>query len=103
MSQERLRTAIGVFATTADLDAVAARLRRQGINQCVACPIAQAAAALWQDRDLPALRDDMLGELRARFPEAIMLRVDLRSASEEALVARTLLESSAQSVQLHDL
>jgi len=103
MSEARRRAAIGIFATTADLDAVATRLASQGISRCVSCPIAQAVAEMGPGHDRPALSAATLGDLRLRCPSAVMLRVDLKGAKEEALVAKTLLESAAQSVQLHDL
>ena len=101
MSEARRRAAIGVFATTADIDAVTTRLRSQGVRCCTWCPIAQAVADMGQGR--PALSAATMGDLRTRYPQALMLRVDLHGSHEEALVAQTLLDSPAQSVQLHDL
>jgi len=101
MSEARHRAAIGVFATTADMDAVTARLASQGICCCVSFPAAQETAGPGQG-DLP-LSAATLGDLRARFPSAVVLRIELKGAREEALVAQTLLDSAAQSVQLHDL
>ncbi|HLV82199.1 MAG TPA: hypothetical protein VKY62_00305 [Devosia sp.] len=104
MTEVRRRAAIGIFATAAELDAVAARLTSQGISGCMSCPLAQAVAEMGQGDDQPALSAATLSDLHTRFPTAMMLRVDLSgNAKEEAMVAQTLLSSAAQSVQLHDL
>lgn len=103
MPEIRRRAAIGIFNTAADLDAVSSRLRNQGIERCVAFDIGLAAAGLQQVGAFPLLSSSLLGDLRARYPHAFMLQVDLTGgAKEEAMVARTLLDSPAQSVQLHD-
>jgi len=66
--------------------------------------MAQSATSDETARGDPPLSAATLGDLRARFPAAMVLRVDLSGgAREEALVAQTLLNSAAQSVQLHDL
>tara|TARA_R110002124_G_scaffold63350_3_gene172868 strand:+ start:2511 stop:2825 length:315 start_codon:yes stop_codon:yes gene_type:complete len=104
MPEARHRAAIGVFATAADLDAAAARLLGQGISHCLTFSMAQSGPSDEAVRGDPPLSAATLGELRARFPAAMVLRVDLSGgAREESLVAQTLLSSAAQSVQLHDL
>ncbi|MCS6760327.1 MAG: hypothetical protein MO852_16410 [Candidatus Devosia euplotis] len=104
MPEARHRAAIGVFATAADLDAVAARLLGQGISHCLTFTVAQSGGGDDPVPGNPPLSAATLDELRARFPAAMVLRVDLSgSARGEALVAQILLDSAAQSVQLHDL
>ncbi|MGV8832055.1 MAG: hypothetical protein ACOH2N_08785 [Devosia sp.] len=104
MSEARRRAAIGIFATSADLDAVTLQLHNQGIDRCVSFAVDLGAIETEQGRGNPPLSSAMLGDLRARFPHTVVLRVDLSGAAkEEDLVARTLLGSAAQSVQLHDL
>lgn len=100
----RCRVAIGIFADAAGVDAVRLRLHSQGIDRCVSFDIGSATTENQQGNGSPPLSSAMLGDLRARFPCAVVLRVELTGAAkDEALVARTLLESAAQSVQLHDL
>ncbi|MCS6762422.1 MAG: hypothetical protein MO846_11055 [Candidatus Devosia symbiotica] len=100
----RHRAAIGVFANTADLDAVAIRLRDQGIDHCLSFAVDQTSASNESSRGSPPLSAATLGDLRAKFPTAVVLCIDLSGSSkEETLVAQTLLNSAAQSVQLHDL
>ena len=104
MSVVRHRTAIGIFANSADLDAVASRLHSQGIDRCTSFDVGSGATEPREFRGAPPLSSSLLVDLRARYPNALVLRIDLTGgAKEEALVARTLLESAAQSVQLHDL
>tara|TARA_R110002020_G_scaffold18686_28_gene64924 strand:+ start:1125 stop:1439 length:315 start_codon:yes stop_codon:yes gene_type:complete len=104
MSEARRRAAIGIFTTTADLDAVMSRLHSQGIDRYVAFDIASPPHGAAQSSATPPLSPAMLGDLQARYPHAFVLRIDLTGGpKEEALVARTLLDSAAQSVQLHDL
>ena len=104
MSAARHRTAIGIFANAADLDAVTARLLDQGIDRCMSFDVGSGSVEVQQFRGTPPLSSSMLGDWRARYPSAFVLRVELTGgAKEEAMVARTLLDSAAQSVQLHDL
>ena len=104
MPEVRRRAAIGIFNTAADLDAVTSKLRSQGVDRCVTLDVGSAAVGIQQVGPFPLLSSSLLGDLQARYPDAFMLQVDLTGgAKEEALVARTLLASAAQSVQLHDL
>ena len=104
MRETRRRAAIGIFANTADLDAATSRLRSKGIRHWEWFTVTPGSPATGQGGGHPPLSTSMLGDLRARYPTALVLRVDLTGgAAEETLVAQTLLESAAQSVRLHDL
>jgi len=103
MSEVRRRAAIGIFTTVADLDAVTSKLRSQGVERCETFDVGSAANEISRGGAFPLLSSSLLGDLQARYPHAFVLRVDLTGgAKEEAMVARTLLDSAAQSVQLHD-
>ena len=76
--------AIGVFATQGDAESVVLGLAALGITRFERLPTSTDQAAA-----------DPCG--------TVVLRVYLQTLDEEQLVARTLLESNAQSVQLHDV
>ncbi|KRA43222.1 hypothetical protein [Devosia sp. Root635] len=76
--------AIGVFATQGDAESVVLGLAALGITRF---------------ERLPTSTDQAAADPRG----TIVLRVYLQTLDEEQLVARTLLESNAQSVQLHDV
>jgi len=104
MPELRRRAAIGIFATSAELDAVTARLRSQGVERCVWFDVDSGLLSLPQAGGTPTLSPAMLGNLQARYPHALVLQIDLTGGiKEETMVAKTLLDSAAQSVQLHDL
>ena len=104
MPETRRRAAIGIFANNADLDAATLRLHDRGIDDCVWFAVDAGIPDPRTGSAILPLSPATLEALRARFPHALVLRVDLGGgAREDALVAQTLLESAAQSVQLHDL
>ncbi|MGV8855812.1 MAG: hypothetical protein ACOH2L_14325 [Devosia sp.] len=104
MPEARRRAAIGIFANSADLDAATLRLHDRGIDGYLSFQVEAGSSELEQGRGNPPLSPSTLDALRARFPHALVLRVDLTGgAKQDALVAQALLESAAQSVQLHDL
>lgn len=84
MDRNRRRVAIGVFATLGDAESVVVRLTALGITHFERLPASTDQAA-------------------ADPSNTIALRVYLQTPDEEQLVARALLESNAQSVQLHDV
>jgi hypothetical protein len=99
----RRRMAIGIFATSKGVEIAISRLEALGIrrHECFALPADQAPSDL-APRQLEQVRID-LGT--AQLPQSghIVLRVYVDTVREEQLVAETLLDSPAESVQLHDV
>lgn len=95
MNRNRRRVAIGVFATRAEAQATVARLQALGIDhsECLPLPPGQAPSALAEPR--PASPGDS--------PGLVMVRAYLGSMADEQTVVVALLDSAAQSVQLHDV
>lgn len=103
MAPIRRRMAIGIFASVKDAQSAISRLDALGIrrHECFALPADQAPAGL-----VPHGPDQEPVDLRnPDLPAAghIMLRVYLETVRDEQLVAGALLESPAESVQLHDV
>jgi hypothetical protein len=84
LDRNRRRVAIGLFATLGDAESVVVRLTALGITHFERLPVSADQAATAPSN-------------------TIALRVYLQTPDEEQLVARALLESNAQSVQLHDV
>lgn len=99
----RRRMAIGVFATLGDVEVAIARLEALGIrrHECFALPAGQSPSDL-VPRQLEQAHFD-LGNGHAPEPGHMVLRVYVDTVREEQLVAGALLDSPAESVQLHDV
>jgi hypothetical protein len=95
--------AIGIFATVKDVETTIARLDALGIHrhECFALPANQAPSELVPHGLDQAPVD--LGDLHMPASGHILLRVYLETVQQEQIVATTLLESPAESVQLHDV
>lgn len=103
MAPIRQRVAIGIFATVKDAESASSRLHALGIHshECFALPRAPASAGV-----VPQVLDQEPVDLKGLVLPAsgqIMLRVFLETVRAEQLVAGALLESPAESVQLHDV
>ncbi|WP_332690398.1 hypothetical protein [Devosia sp.] len=103
MDPIRRRMAIGIFATVKDVETTIARLDALGIHrhECFSLPLDQAPSELVPhglDQAPVDLRD-----LHVPVSGHILLRVYLETVRDEQIVARALLESAAESVQLHDV
>lgn len=97
MYGSRRRVAIGIFATAEEAAATMARLRRLGImrHECLSLPDDHVPSALSVARAVPATPTPAAGP--------VMVRTYLDTMAEEQVVVAALLESAAQSVQLHDI
>lgn len=103
MTPIRRRMAIGIFATVSDVETTIALLIALGIHrhECFSLPPDQTPSGLIQHGP----DQDPVDFTNLQRPAAgpIMLRVYLETLRDEQIVARALLESPAQSVQLHDV
>lgn len=99
MNRNRRRMAIGVFATAGDAEVIVARLRALGIahHDCFPLPPDQALS------DLGLEEVDRQSGKSPLVAGPVVLRIHLKTAADEQAVVRTLLDSTAQSVQLHDV
>lgn len=99
----RRRMAIGVFSTLSDVEIAISQLEVLGIHrhECFALPADQSPSDLLP-RQLEQARLDLSN---GHAPENghIVLRVYVDTVREEQLVAGALLDSPAESVQLHDV
>ncbi len=102
MDNIRRRMAIATFASAGDVERTTRRLQALGVGQCerLTLPADQKPSELarsgagWPSGRLP-VSDSRSGTL--------LLRVMLETPDQERVVTRALLESNAQSVQLHDI
>lgn len=103
MAPIRQRMAIGIFANVEDAESASSRLHALGfhLQECFVLPTAPTSSGM-----VPQVIDQEPVDLKGLVLPAsgqIMLRVFLETVLDEQLVAGALLESPAESVQLHDV
>lgn len=100
MDVARRRMAIGIFAKGEDVEAIIGRFGTLGIShhECFSLTPGHEPS----EQELYGSRQDAIA-LPALAGSRVMLRVYLDTLADEQVVAKILLESAAQSVQLHDV
>jgi hypothetical protein len=103
MDNSRRRMAIATFASLGDVERTAKRLQALGVAQCERffLPADQKPSDLAHNG--PGWPSDWPSGARGDRANVMLLRVVFETAAQEQVVTKALLESDAQSVQLHDI